>query len=79
MQQRSNYTFSGTTAPAYQAPAFSSQELVSLCEHLSGCTKSGHFDAIRNVAERVHGFAAARLMTSCAVVAFLGWIVLTPV
>lgn len=80
MQHRSNYTYAGSTARVHEAPAFSAQELLTLCEHLSGCSrKSGGLDLFWNIAQRVHVFAAARLVTTCASVAFLGWIILSTI
>lgn len=80
MQHRVNYTFPGRTAAANEGSAFSTQELLTLCEHLSGCSRTtGRLDTLRGVAHRLHGFAAARLVTTCAVVALLVWIVLIPV
>ncbi|MBC7918102.1 MAG: hypothetical protein H7Y28_09875 [Rhodoferax sp.] len=80
MQHRANYTFTGRTAAGQEGSAFSAQELMALCEHLSGCSHTtGRLDYLRSVCQRVHGFAAARLVTTCAVVAVLVWIVLIPV
>lgn len=80
MQHRAHYTFAGRAAPAEEGTAFSAQELKALCEHLSGCSRTtGRLDILRGMAHRVHGFAAARLVTTCAVVAFLVWIALAPV
>lgn len=79
MQHRANYTFAGRTAEGHEDSAFSAQELMTLCEHLSGCSRTkGRLDFLRNTADRVHGFAATRLVTTFAVVAFLVWIALSP-
>jgi hypothetical protein len=80
MQHRATYTFAGRTAPADEGTDFSAQELMSLCEHLSRCSRTtGRMDILRNVAHRLHGFAAARVVTTCALVAFLVWVALIPV
>jgi hypothetical protein len=80
MQRRTSYTFAGSTTAANEGGNFSAQELLTLCEHLSGCSRTtGRMDVLRRIAQRVHGFAAARLVTTCAVMALLVWIVVIPV
>ena len=80
MQHRANYTFAGSTAPVHEESVFSAQELMTLCEHLSGCShQSGRMELVRGAARRLYGFAAARMVTTCAAVAFLVWIALIPV
>lgn len=65
-------TPSWSTASFGDTAATSPRDLSALGEHLDSCREShGHLFALRCVAQTMHGFIAARFVTTLVVVALL--------